>query len=49
MLEMVPLCRVCHDKVHSGDHAAIDQLEFNGTYHYNYLVGLMDGDDSGDV
>lgn len=49
MLEMVPLCRMCHDKVHNGDHQAINQLEFNGTYHYDYLVGLMDGDDIGDV
>ena len=49
MWEMVPLCRLCHDKVHTGDHQAIDQLEVNGTYHYKYLRRIHEGYESGAV
>jgi hypothetical protein len=42
VLEMVPLCRICHDKVHRGDNQAIQQLEYNGTYHHQYMSKLME-------
>lgn len=44
IFEMVPLCRTCHDKVHRGDNASIQQLEYNGNYHYDYLRQLLPKD-----
>jgi len=41
MLDVVPLCRVCHDKVHRGDAAANKLLENSGEFHYRWVRKVM--------
>ena len=41
--EMVPLCRICHDKVHGGDNDAIRQLEKAAEFHFKYIRRLLNG------
>lgn len=36
-LEMVPICRRCHDAIHGGDTLKIELLETSGKLYHDYL------------